>query len=115
MITVSQLQRAYRGKRIIHVKDKTYFPNDVVKIEGGEEIVLDTNTHMTFLKEDVDGEYFHMMILNKIGELPLFNDPAIKTIVIANARPEEGGRSDSFLTVVESEKSVTYTFLAGGK
>ena len=115
MITLNALQAAYRGKRIIHAHDKAHFPNDIVTLADGGEIRLDTNIHMTFLKEEIAGEYFNMMIMNKIGELPLFKDPAIRTIVLANARTDEKSRMDGFYTVIEGEKSVTYTFLAGGK
>ena len=81
---------------------------------GVGTIRLDTTLHMTFLKDEVATDHFNMMILNKIGECPLFHDDAIKTVVIANAR-EADGKHAGFLTVHEGEKSATYTFLAGGK
>ena len=115
MITLKALQAAYPGKRVIHAHDKPYFPNDIVTLADGVEIRLDTNIHTTFLKEEVAGEYFNMMMMNKIGELPLFKDRAIKTIVIANARIEGNSRQEEFLTVAEGGKALTYTFLAGGK
>ena len=115
MITIKELREAYPHKKIIFKRDRPHYPRDVVTLPDGGEICLDTTIHMTFLKEDVAGEYFHMMILNKIGESPLFKDDSIQTVVIANAKTEEKSKFHGFLAVMATERSITYTFLAGGK
>ncbi len=115
MITIKELRAAYPRKEIIFKRDRPYYPRDVVTLPDGGEICLDTTLHMTFLKEDVAGEYLNMMILNKIGESPLFKDDSIGTVVIANAKTEKESKFHGFLAAVASEKSITFTFLAGGK
>ena len=115
MITLHELQAAFPAKTIIFEDDIPYYPNDMVTLPDGDAVCLNTTIHMTFLKTDVASEYFHMMILNRIGESRFFKDDSIKTVVIANARTEEKSKLEGFLTVVEGEKSITYTFLAGGR
>jgi hypothetical protein len=114
MITLKELRAAYPNKEIIFKRDRIYYPRDTVTLPDGGEICLDTNLHMTFLKEEVAGEYFNMMILNKIGESPLFKDESIRTVVIANAKTENESKFHGCLAAVASEKSITFTFLAGG-
>jgi hypothetical protein len=114
MITFEEIKAAYPGKKIILSCDRTYYPNDVVKLAEGAEVLLNTNLHITFLKADVASEYFDMMLLHRIGESKLFHDDSISTIVIASPQTEEKGKLDGFLAVTEGEKATTFTFLAGG-
>ena len=115
MITIKELRAAYPHKKIIFMRDRPYFPRDVVTLPDDGEICLDTTIHMTFLKQDAESEYLNMMILSKIGESPLFKDDSIKTVVIANAKMEQESKFYGFLAAVASERSITFTFLAGGK
>ena len=115
MITRKELKDAYPAKKIVFKRDKTYHRHDTVKLRGAGEIRLDTLLHMTFLKDEVESEYFDMTLLHKIGESDLFKEDSISTIAIANSRPEENSKLKGFLTVAEGKHSVTFTFLAGGK
>ena len=114
MITLEEIKAAYPAKTILFMHDRYYYPKDIVRLADGTEILLDTHLHMIFLKEDVVGEYFDMTLLNKIGEAKIFNDDSIKTIVIANTQTDEKSKLVGFLSVAESEKATTFTFLAGG-